>query len=41
LGMISSFKLTIYQITGTLGHDLKRSLMDPSSRYGKTFRIIF
>jgi hypothetical protein len=25
----------------TLGHDLKRSLMDPSLRYGKTFKIIF
>jgi hypothetical protein len=25
----------------TLGHDLRRSLMNPSSRYGKTFRIIF
>jgi hypothetical protein len=33
--------LKIYQITGTLGHDLRRSLMDPSSRYEKTFRIIF
>jgi hypothetical protein len=32
--------LKIYQITGTLGHDLRRSLMDPSLRYGKTFRII-
>jgi hypothetical protein len=32
--------LKIYQITSALGHDLKRSLMDPSSRYEKTFRII-
>jgi hypothetical protein len=31
----------MYQITGTLGHDLRRSLTDPSSRYGKIFIIIF
>jgi hypothetical protein len=33
--------LKTYQITGTIGHDLRRSLTDPSSRYGKTFRIMF
>jgi hypothetical protein len=33
--------MKIYQITGTLGHDLRRSLIDPSSSYWKTFRIIF
>jgi hypothetical protein len=32
--------MEIYQIINTLGHDLRRSLTDPSSRYRKTFRII-
>jgi hypothetical protein len=39
--MVSAADALPLRMVGILGHDLRKSLTYPSSRYGKTFKIIF